>query len=142
MTAKYLNPSNESATKLFSKPIQGEVVMLNLLRFKEHADYSNCPELAPKNAVSGKQAYQTYIEQTLPLLRESGGEVIFLGSCDAFFIGPEHEKWDLIMLIKQNSLADFMAFASDPQYMKILGHRQAAIDDSRLLPAKGIDSLV
>ncbi|MEO6303022.1 MAG: DUF1330 domain-containing protein, partial [Bacteroidia bacterium] len=36
--------------------------------------------------------------------------------------------------IRQNSVADFIAFASDKEYLKGIGHRTAALEDSRLLP--------
>lgn len=38
------------------------------------------------------------------------------------------------MMIRQNSVQDFLAFASNPEYLKIIGHRTAALEDSRLLP--------
>jgi hypothetical protein len=38
------------------------------------------------------------------------------------------------MLVRQNSLSDFMAFASNQEYLAGLGHRTAALEDSRLLP--------
>ena len=49
-------------------------------------------------------------------------------------IGPADEQWDVAMIIRQRSLADFMAFASNPGFMAGLGHRKAALLDSRLLP--------
>jgi hypothetical protein len=38
------------------------------------------------------------------------------------------------MLVRQASLDSFVAFASNPAYLEGLGHRTAAIVDSRLLP--------
>ena len=142
MFSQYLVPTDEAARQLFSKPIKGELVMLNLLRFKKIADYNNAPQIAPQQPISGKEAFQLYIEQTLPLLKKSGGDILFLGKCDSFFIGPNDEKWDLMMLIKQKSLSDFLAFATNPLYLKIIGHREAAIIDSRLLPMEQISSIL
>jgi uncharacterized protein (DUF1330 family) len=141
MNTEYLNPTDEAAKQLFTKSIKGELVMLNLLRFKNIADYSNALELAPQHPISGKEAYQIYIEKTLPLLKKSGGEIFFLGTCENFFIGPSEEKWDLVMLVKQKSLANFLAFATNPEYLEIIGHREAAIVDSRLLPTEQINSV-
>ncbi len=36
--------------------------------------------------------------------------------------------------MRQRSVADFMAFASDAEYLAGIGHRTAALEDSRLLP--------
>ncbi len=130
----YLEASQEGGAALFRRKISGEVVMLNLLRFREEADYSASPELKPENPISGAEAYQRYIEHTLPLLRKSGGELLFLGEGGTFLIGPAEERWDMAMLVRQSSLEDFMAFASDEAYLKGIGHRTAALIDSRLLP--------
>ncbi|KXI27020.1 DUF1330 domain-containing protein [Paraglaciecola hydrolytica] len=142
MQTSYLNPTDESAKQLFSKSMRGEVIMLNLLRFKEIADYSQFSDIAPKTPITGKEAYQIYINQTLPFLEKSGGKIMLLGKSEHFFIGPMEEKWDLVMIIKQKSLDSFLSFASDPQYQVVLGHREAAIVDSRLLPIEAISSLL
>ena len=49
-------------------------------------------------------------------------------------IGPPDERWDAVLLVRQRSVGDFMAFATNEGYVKILGHRTAALEDSRLLP--------
>jgi len=108
--------------------------MLNLLRFRKVADYSDYLDLAPIDAISGRDAFQRYIDHTVPFLQESGGAIDFLGEGGKYFIGPPDEKWDLVMLIRQKSLGSFMEFASNQEYIAGLGHRSAAIEDSRLLP--------
>jgi hypothetical protein len=134
MNEIYLNPSQESGRDFMQQNISGQVVMLNLLRFREFADYAETPNLAPDSPISGKAAYQLYIDHTLPHLKKSGGEIMFLGKGGTFLIGPTHERWDAVLLIKQNSVADFMAFANNCEYLKSIGHRTAALEDSRLLP--------
>jgi hypothetical protein len=134
MDKYYLEPTQESGAALFSQNITGEVIMLNMLRFKETADYSANPELAPEQPISGRAAFQKYIDHTMPFLKESGGELLLLGNGGQFFIGPSDEQWDVVMMVKQNSLASFMAFASNTEYLSGIGHRTAALLDSRLLP--------
>lgn len=134
MTGRYLEVSQEAGAALFSRHIEGPVTMLNLLRFRDVADYSQSPELRPPAPISGAEAFQKYIDHTLPLLEQSGGELVFLGEGGTYLIGPQEERWDLVMLVRQNSLSDFMAFASNQAYLAGLGHRTAALTDSRLLP--------
>mgnify|MGYP000010184658 CR=1 FL=1 len=134
MTERFLEVSQEAGAALFARNISGPVTMLNLLRFRDVADYSANPELMPTSPISGAEAYQKYMAHTLPLLRKSGGDLVFLGKGGSFLIGPRDEKWDLALLVRQNSLADFMAFASDQEYLAGIGHRTAALEDSRLLP--------
>ena len=130
----YLEPTQDAGRVLFTRGITGPVVMLNLLRLREVADYSASPHLAPGTPISGAAAYDLYVAHTLPLLRKSGGDVIFLGKGGPYFIGPSEEVWDIAMLVRQASLADFAAFAADADYLAGIGHRTAAITDSRLLP--------
>jgi uncharacterized protein (DUF1330 family) len=130
----YLEPTQESGAALLQRGMANEVVMLNLLRFRDVADYSDTPELAPEKPISGREAYQNYIDLTLPHLQESGGDLLFLGEGGTYLIGPQDERWDVMMLVQQRSLQHFMAFADHEAYLAGLGHRMAALADSRLLP--------
>lgn len=130
----YLEPTQESGRALFMRGIVGSVVMLNLIRLREVADYSAFPDLAPTTAISGAEAFDRYIEHTLPYLKESGGELLLLARGGTFFIGPQDERWDVAMIVRQSSVESFVGFASHPAYLAGLGHRGAAIEDSRLLP--------
>ena len=130
----YLEPTQEAGRAFFGQGIVGPVVMLNLLRFRAVADYSATPALAPDTPISGEAAYGRYVEHTMPHLERSGGEVLFFGKGSRFLIGPDEERWDAAMLVRQASAEAFLAFASDPAYLSGLGHRLAALEDSRLLP--------
>ena len=135
MTTKtYLEPTQESGRAFFTRGISGSVVMLNLLRFRPVADYSATPDLAPASPISGETAYRLYMEHTLPHLKQSGGEVLFFGKGGEFLIGPSDERWDAAMLVRQTNVASFLAFASNQEYLSGIGHRLAALEDSRLLP--------
>ncbi len=134
MSESYLMPTPESANQLFLRNIEGEVVMLNLLRFRQLADYSGSPELAPDKPLSGRAAYQKYMDHAKPFLENHGGSLMYMGEGGDFLIGPAEERWDLVLLVRQPSLADFKAFTSNQAYLAGLGHRTAALSDSRLLP--------
>jgi hypothetical protein len=130
----YLEPTQDAGSSFMIRGIAGEVVMLNLLRFHETADYSATPHLEPDEPISGAAAYDRYIEHTLPFLRESGGEVEFIGEGGDFLIGPSDEHWDAVLLVRHRSVDTFISFASNEAYLDGMGHRLAAISDSRLLP--------
>lgn len=130
----YLEATQQAGKAFVMRRIEGSVVMLNLLRFRKRADYSATPHLAPAQPISGAAAYQLYFDHTLPHLLASGGKVLFFGQGGPFLIGPEHERWDAVMLVQQSSVADFLAFNSNAEYLEGLGHRLAALEDSRLLP--------
>lgn len=130
----YIAPTDRSAAALIARGLDSPVVMLNLLKFRDVADYSHAPDLAPPAPISGPAAYALYADGIAPLLRASGGEVLFEGAGGAWFIGPEGDGWDRVLLVRQASVAAFLAFAQDPEAQQFGPHRTAALADSRLLP--------
>ncbi|WP_212523945.1 DUF1330 domain-containing protein [Actibacterium sp. MT2.3-13A] len=134
MTDSYLYPTERAAVALMERGIAGPVVMLNLLRFREIADYAGSPARGPAAPITGEAAFDLYVEETLPLLRRSGGELLFMGAAEHWLIGPEAERWDRAMLVRQASVEAFLAFGGDPEIRHAHAHRLAALSDSRLLP--------
>lgn len=136
--ARYLEPTQASGRAFVMRGMTGPIVMLNLLRFRETADYSATPELAPPTPISGAAAFQRYIEHTLPHLRETGGDLLFVGDGGSWLIGPSDERWDMAMLVRQRSVESFLGFASHDPYLAGIGHRTAALEDARLLPLSSL----
>lgn len=134
---KHLNTTPKLG-KLFYQNFhnKGKIVMLNLLKFKAKADYSNLESLKPAKDISGKEAYQLYMKYTQPILEKFGSKVLFGGNSKDYLIGPETEGWDLVLLVEHESVAKFMEFAQNEDYLKTAGHRMAALEDSRLLPIR------
>ncbi|MFK8162818.1 MAG: hypothetical protein AB8H12_10185 [Lewinella sp.] len=54
MSTTYLDTTQESGRNFYLNEMSGHIVMLNLLRFCEVADYSASPELAPTNPSPGR----------------------------------------------------------------------------------------
>lgn len=133
-TPSYLDVTDAAGRAFMMRGISGPVVMLNLLKFREQADYSAAPELAPAEPIGGAKAYRRYIDHTRPFLEASGGTIRFLGDGGPWLIGPPGERWDMAMLIEQASVESFIAWNSNPDYLKGIGHRTAALADSRILP--------
>ncbi len=132
---KYID-SNPELGKQFYQNFhdKGKIVMLNLLRFKTLADYEGVEKIKPAKAISGKEAYDLYMDLTLPLLNKAGSRVLFYGDSMGYLIGPEEERWDAVLLVEHESVARFIEFSQNQDYLKTAGHRKAALLDSRLLP--------
>lgn len=141
MTAQpvFLDPTNESVGQLLQRGISGPITMLNLLRFRGWADYSDFPEAAPPDPITGRDAYDRYMSHTMPFLTAAGGSIRFLGVGGHQLVGPPGERWDLVMAVRQASVNDFLAFATDEAYLAGVCHRTAALEDSRLLPVVEVD---
>ena len=130
----HVEPTEDQVRALRERGIEGPVQMLNLLRFREVADYSRSPDLAPDEPVSGAEAYAEYSRHTMPRLAEVGAEVVWMGRGGRPLIGPDDERWDLALLVRYPSAGAFLSMTSDPAYLAGVGHRTAAVEDSRLLP--------
>ncbi|PWJ58062.1 uncharacterized protein DUF1330 [Dyadobacter jejuensis] len=114
---------------------KGEIVMLNLLKYRSVANYADFETLQPAKEISGEDAYQLYLQHTIPLFEKAGSKILYYGKCKDFLIGPQTEQWDAMLLVKHHSVAKFIEFAQSKDYIKIEGHRTAALEDARLLPS-------
>jgi len=130
----YLSPTPDAISELSMRSISGPVTMLNLLRFRYIADYTDFPELAPSDPISGREAYGIYSAHTLPLLAEVGGKPVFVGEGGMLLIGPPDTTWDRVLLVEYPNLAAFLSMTRNSEYLAGAGHRTAALADSRLLP--------
>jgi len=86
----YLEVTEAAGRAFLSRSITGSIVMLNPLRFRDSADYSATPSLAPAQRISGEAADRLDMAQTLPPLAASAngllvlcrlGNDTFTGSC-------------------------------------------------------------
>ncbi|WP_372758039.1 DUF1330 domain-containing protein [Mariniflexile sp.] len=137
--SKHIDASPEAGKEFYQNfHGKGKVVMLNLLKFRVTADYTNLEELKPIKNISGEEAYQLYLNSTLPELEKAGSRIIYFGKSRNFLIGPDSEKWHAVLLVEHESVLKFMEFAQSPDYQKKAGHRTAALEDSRLLPTNEI----
>lgn len=135
---KYIEATADAGKKFYQTyQGRGKIVMLNLLKFKVKANYNDFANLKPEQEITGKEAYERYMDGTLPELKKAGGKVLFYGTATDFLIGPESEKWDAVLLVEHHSVEKFIQFAKNPDYLEIAGHRNAALEDSRLLPLTG-----
>lgn len=124
------NPITDDQLRVLdSLPADQPVVMLNLLRFREHAAYAD-----PSEACSGREAYKRYSQTSLQTIAAVGGSVVFAGKTHPSVIGPAGEAWHQIFLVRYPSVAAFRAMLAMPQYQACARHRTAALEDSRLTP--------
>ncbi|MDX1803510.1 MAG: DUF1330 domain-containing protein [Alcanivorax sp.] len=111
-----------------SLPDDTPIVMLNLLRFREVAEYRD----GPAN-YSGREAYRRYSQVALGKVQGVGGEPVWTGKALAGVIAPQDEHWDEVLLVRYPSKQAFMAMLSDPEYREATRHRTAALSEARLV---------
>lgn len=123
----YTNFSKDmwAAFKADARP--GPLHMLNLIRLREEANYPD------GRAASGEEAYREYSRTSAPVFERLGGRIIWRGGFELTMIGPPNDVWDICFIAGYPSVAAFAEMLRDPVYQDAMAHRQAAVEDSRLI---------
>lgn len=111
------------------------LIMINLVRFKEQAQYEESSTEAP---ASGKEVYlNRYLpafQRAVEALGDVGGKILYKGSGHCTVIAPPEERWDLVLLVEYSSFAGFKKMATSTEYAEwAQPHRLAAVADWRLV---------
>ena len=124
-----IDPRPNQIQEMISKVPKGvPVIMLNMLRFREIAEY---PDGKPN--ISGREAYAKYSEEALKHIERIGGKLIWFGEAKASVIGPPDEYWDHIFLVRYPSIEKFIEMINCASYQDIVVHRSSGLKDSRLI---------
>jgi uncharacterized protein (DUF1330 family) len=136
----YIDPTKDAFAAFRAVPRQGTIHMLNLVRLRDVAAYPD------GRNVSGAEAYAAYGRESGPVFSRLGGRIIWRGQFEHMLIGPTNERWHRCFIAEYPSAAAFVAMVRDPVYREAVKHRQAAVEDSRLIrlgpmPSGGFFSL-
>ena len=111
----------------------GEVVMLNLLRFAATA--------GDGGGGSGQDAYARYGAKVITMVEERGGRVLWMGSPDQVVVGDvDADAWDAVALVRYPNRAAFIDMVTQPSYSDAHEHREGGLERTVLLamtPAPG-----
>ena len=118
-----IHPSPEQAMAFFKDEEDGPMCMVNLLKFKEKAEYEDGSE--PE--LSGRDAYLRYGAGVQACLAAVGGSARFTGFVTDLLLGEVEELWDMVALAEYPSLAAFQQMAMSPQMHAIEHHRTAGL---------------
>ena len=127
-----VDPTRAQFDAFKALPRDQPIQMLNLVRVKAKADY---PEGHPNHGkgLSGLDAYRAYGRETADLFKSLGGRQIWAGKPETVVTGPESEAWDLAFIAEYPNAGAFLAMVTNPDYREWVKHRQAAVEDSRLI---------
>lgn len=125
--SRHVDPEREQFEAFKALPRDEPVTMLNLVRFRDRADYADGRE------ATGAAAYAAYGRESAPVFRRVGGEIAWRGRPDNVLIGPADERWDLVFIARYPTAGAFLEMVTDPVYREAVKHRQAAVLDSRLI---------
>jgi uncharacterized protein (DUF1330 family) len=123
----FVDPTKERYAQFKALPRDGPIQMLNLVRLRARAAYED------GRAATGAEAYAAYGRDSGPVFRRLGGRVIWRGEFQFTLIGPADERWDHCFIAEYPSADAFIEMLRDPEYRAAVKHRQAAVEDSRLI---------
>jgi uncharacterized protein (DUF1330 family) len=127
-----IDPTRPQFDAFKALPRDTPIQMLNLVRLKALADY---PRDHPDHGrgFSGLEAYRAYGRTTAEIFKRVGGRQIWAGRPETVVTGPADERWDLAFIAEYPNAGAFLAMVTDPDYREHVKHRQAGVEDSRLI---------
>lgn len=123
----HVDPSKDGFAEFVANDRPGPIQMLNLVRLRDRAEYDDGRES------TGAEAYQAYGRESGPIFQRLGGKIIWQGRFEQMLIGPADERWDHCFIAEYPSVDAFAQMIRDPAYREAVKHRQAAVEDSRLV---------
>ncbi|MEM7522868.1 MAG: DUF1330 domain-containing protein [Pseudomonadota bacterium] len=122
-----IDPTRPQFEAFKALPKDTPINMLNLVRLRQTAAYED------GRSATGAEAYATYGVSSGPIFAGVGGKIAWRGAPECVLIGPEDERWDIAFIARYPDAAAFLKMVMDPAYQAIVFHRQAAVEDSRLI---------
>lgn len=115
-----ITPNPDQFLAYANSDLDGEVVMLNLLKFKPTAESGDG---------SGSDAYGRYGDAVVTMIEAQGGAVKWLGQPRHVFIGdPTADDWDVVVLVSYPNRKAFIDMVSTPEYADAHTHREDGLE--------------
>lgn len=131
--ASDLAPDEAQLHAVLAARSDSRVVMLNLLDYRERADYGQ--EAEDRAERSGEAAYRLYARNTMPLIGRVGGRLRWQGT-DMRPLGEADAgagAWDAVAAVQYPSREAFARMIASPRYQAGAHHRNAGLFRTRIL---------
>ena len=119
----HLRPNKAQMEEFFEGDTETEITMLNLLKFKEKAEYEDGRD----TNLSGKEAYMIYGIEVQEHLKKVGGEIVFGGEISRLMLGEVEDLWDNVAVARYPSRTAMLEMMMDPDYQESEKHRSAGL---------------
>lgn len=122
-----IDPSREQFDDFKNLPRDTPIMMLNMIRLRDQANYQD------GRIATGAEACSNYGKESGPIFKRVGGSIFWRGKPETTLIGPRTEYWDMIFIAQYPNASAFLEMVTNQDYQAIVYHRQAAVEDSRLI---------
>ncbi len=118
-----VTPTAEQIEGFLAPDAAGPIYMLNLLKFKAHAEYEDGRE----TSLSGREAYMLYATEVAKVITQVGGELTFGAEVRRLMLGEVEDLWDQVAIAMYPSRAAMFEMIQLPAYAEISLHRTAGL---------------
>ena len=119
-----VKPNDEQMKGFLDGDTDTPIHMVNLLKFKEKAEYEDGRE----TSLTGAQAYAIYGAEVQAHLAKVGGKGIFGGRISRLMLGEVEELWDMVAIAMYPSKKAMLTMITDPDYIESAKHRSAGLE--------------
>ncbi len=130
-------PTPEGMQAFLAQDIEGPVSMLNLLKFKEKAEYADGRE----TDLTGAEAYGLYGRDMSRWVTSQGGRLLFSGPAQHLVLGQADELWDQVAIMEYPSKEAFVKIVSAPEVAEWAVHRTAGLEGQLLIAVTATGTL-
>src|SRR6201996_2105072 len=123
----HIDPTKEVFAAFRENDRPGPIHMLNLVRLHAQARYPD------GRKATGAEAYASYGRESGPVFKRLGGCIVWQGRVELMLIRPSQERLGHFFIAEDHSVEAFVEMIRDPVYREAVKHRQAAVEDSRLI---------
>jgi len=117
-------PTDPAVVQELMKPgPDGPIFMVNLLKFKEKAEYED----GRATDLSGRDAYMIYGRAVTEILPKFGGKAIFAADVTFLSLGKAEELWDEVAIAMYPKRADMVRMSMSAEWQAAAVHRTAGL---------------
>ncbi|MEZ5553098.1 MAG: DUF1330 domain-containing protein [Pseudomonadales bacterium] len=124
-----VSPRPDQLQSLMQRAPDGPLYMLNLLKFKERAEYAD----GRATDLSGAEAYALYGAAVGKIIAGLGGRILWGGVPNVLVVGDGDLAWDQVAIVEYPSLAAFRDMTASAEYQAIHVHREAGLAHQLLI---------
>jgi uncharacterized protein (DUF1330 family) len=118
-----VSPNEEQMKGFFEPGSQGPIYMLNLLKFKEKAEYADGRE----TDLTGAEAYALYGAEVSKILIKLDGGGMFNAKVERLMLGEVEELWDRVAIAMYPNRQAMIEMMQSAEYQAIHHHRDAGL---------------
>ena len=115
--------SRERVEEMMQPGPDGPIHMINLLKFKDRAEYEDGRE----TDLTGYEAYQLYGQAVSNIIQDYGGEVTFAADVTFLALGQVEELWDEVAIATYPNRGALLEMSSSDAWREASVHRTAGL---------------